>query len=669
MIRFDAKVTKNLDEALRREWIDTNGIGGYSSSTLIGLNTRRYHGLLVASMEEVQSRMVMISRFEEEVVLDDATAPLSTNEYPDVIQPEGYRNLETFELDLCPKFIFRVGENTVEKTLMMIYGENATLIRYKFEGPAKKKILKLRPLIGYRGYHELTHRNAAIIARPLKNNGHLTYMPYKELPPVYFYHNADKFEEAYYWYLNFKFREEETRGYDHFEDLFSPGVFHFNVEKGDACYVLITATEKEDIEVRALYDQELKRREKLRKGAALFNGMGKEREAFEPLMAAADSFVVKGFVRNAYSILAGYHWFSCWGRDTMISIPGLLLVPGKYNVARNILQSYSEQMKEGLLPNVISEDRRSSQYNSVDASLWFFYAVYKYILYSQDQEFMDLIYPVLKKIIDCTLRGTLNKIGCDRDGLVQAGDPTTQLTWMDVKIGDIPVTPRNGKPVEVNALWYNALCVMEEFSRKIHPAEALFYAQLAEKVKRSFEELFWNPEGEYLYDVVDGDKKDASVRPNQIFALSLPFPLLNEKQREKVLEKVERELLTPYGLRTLTRSHPSYCPQYAGNQFSRDKAYHQGTVWAWLLGPFITATVRVRGNHGKNAKAARGFLAEFYAHLSDAGVGTVSEIFDAEPPHKPRGCISQAWSVAEILRAVYEDILEKVPQPPQPTKV
>lgn len=669
MIRFDRKITQNLDEALRREWIDTNGIGGFASSTIANLNTRRYHGLLVASIEGAMSRMVMLSRFEEEVVLDGTAYPLSSNEYPNAIHPLGYKNLDAFELDLCPKFIYRVGNTTVEKTLMMVYGDNATLIRYTFTGPEKKKMLNLRPLIGYRGYHELTHRNAAIIPRPLKNNGHLTYMPYKELPPVYFYHNADKFEEVSDWYLNFKFREEEARGLDHFEDLFSPGIFHFNVEKGDACFVLITATEKEEVDVRALYDQEVKRREKLRKSAAVFIENGTEKDSYEHLAAAADSFLVKGYVRNSHSVIAGYHWFGCWGRDTMIALPGLTLAQGKFTIARNILQSYSEQVKEGLVPNFLSEDRHTSQYNSVDASLWYIYAVYKYFLYSKDFEFVISLYPVLKRIVESFMRGTLFQIGCDRDGLVKAGDSSTQLTWMDVKIGDMAVTPRNGKAVEVNALWYNALRILEEFSRRIRPEETLFYAQLAEKVKISFDEVFWNPAGEYLYDTVDGDKKDAAVRPNQIFPLSLPFPLLTEPQRRKVLEKVQKELLTPYGLRTLARGDKNYCAQCVGNQFSRDKAYHQGTVWSWLIGPFVTAYLRVNGNGEKNRAMARGFLAPFYQHLRDAGVGTVSEIFDAEPPHAPRGCISQAWSVGEVLRATYEDLLKKAPTPPQTTKV
>jgi predicted glycogen debranching enzyme len=420
---------------------------------------------------------------------------------------------------------------------------------------------------------------------------------------------------------------------------------------GDLVGVIISSQRPQNRDPVELLQHEKQRRQSLLATVKLKDDL------MQSLVLAADQFVVQR--GDAFkTIIAGYHWFTDWGRDTMIALTGITLVTGRFEDARQILAAFADHTSQGMLPNRFADSGDVAEYNTVDATLWFFIAVHNYFKYSGDSRFVEQrLLPVLREIIEWHERGTRFNIHMDADGLLYAGEPGVQLTWMDAKIGDWVVTPRTGKTVEINALWYNAHRIMAEFYHRFSRSEEAepFY-QRAENIRSRFSELFWCDAGGYLYDVVDGEKRDSAVRPNQIFALSLPFALLNGERARKLLQKITDELFTPYGLRSLSAQDAAYRPRYIGNAFERDSAYHQGTVWGWLLGPYITALVRVEGDAGRTR--AVNLLKEIENHLADAGIGTISEIFDAEAPHMPRGCIAQAWSVAEILRSYMEDVSE-----------
>jgi predicted glycogen debranching enzyme len=387
----------------------------------------------------------------------------------------------------------------------------------------------------------------------------------------------------------------------------------------------------------------------------LFSALPVADELTQGLTLAADQFVVRRGA-DLKTIIAGYHWFTDWGRDTMIALPGLTLVTGRYTDAKKILQAFAENIDQGMLPNRFPDANENPEYNTVDASLWFFVSAYKYYHYTQDQSFLKkVLLPAMAEMLDWHQRGTRYGIHMESDGLLAAGEPGVQLTWMDAKIGDWVVTPRNGKAVEINALWYNAVAIYAKLLRTVgRKEEAETYQTLSKKIIKRFVQVFWNPEGGYLFDVVNGDKIDSAIRPNQILALSLPFALLGRTRARQVLKTVEDHLLTPVGLRSLSSQDPAFNPTYQGNAYQRDSAYHQGTVWTWLLGPYLTALVKVRGKTGR--RQGLKLVQAVQNHLSESGIGQISEIFDGHAPHAPRGCIAQAWSVAEIMRAYIEDL-------------
>lgn len=661
MIRFGEDVCRNLDSALRREWLETNGIGGFASGTINGCNTRRYHGLLVAATKPPVGRSVLLSKLEETLVVSGEAYDLSTNRYPGVVHPQGFQFLTQFRLDPFPIFTFSIGGVEIEKKLFMVQGENTTIIKYQLiNAPSAVDVqLELRPLIAFRDYHNLTHENGAINGRVDTQGELISVSPYAGLPSLYLANDAAEIESTGNWYRNFEYDAERERGLDFQEDLFNPCVLRFDFNQRPTA-TLIASTERQNVGVAEQYEQdEIVRRRQIATHAPVKD------DFITSLTTAADRYIVSRGEQK--SVIAGYHWFSDWGRDTMIALPGLTLPTGRFEIARSILRTFAQHIDQGMLPNRFPDAGETPEYNTVDATLWFFEAVRAYHAYTGDLAFVQQeLYPVLTDIIKWHVRGTRYGIKLDAAGLLNSGEPGVQLTWMDAKVGDWVVTPRHGKPVEVQALWYNAIRIMEHFA--VHTADETGqkrYSNMATLTKWSFNRLFWNDEGGYLYDVVNGGPPpDESIRPNQIFAVSLPYSMLSPERAKQVVAVVEENLLTPYGLRSLAPSDPKYHGRYTGDGACRDGAYHQGTVWPWLMGPFITAYMKVEGGSTAARMQAEKWLSPLRDHLCEAGLGHISEIFDGDAPHRPVGCIAQAWSVAEVLRAVAEDVCGIRPQGP-----
>jgi predicted glycogen debranching enzyme len=645
-IRIGREVCGNPDAAGKLEWLETNGLGGFASSSILGMNTRRYHGLLTAATRPPVGRVVTLSKLEETVMLDGRRYDLGCNRYPGALYPEGYRYLREFRLDPFPVFVFDLDGVAMEKRVFMVAGENTTVIEYRVLAECT---LELRPLIAFRDYHATTHRNDALNGHYEDDGGVIVLRPYGDLPALFLAHNGASVAGGSGWYYNFEFDRERERGLDYREDLYNPLVMMFRMADGAAATVIASTIPHRAEEGAVLGERETARRGAL--GLSLTAAATSGERLVQRLSAAADQFLVQ---RGEWkTVIAGYPWFSDWGRDTMIALPGLTLVTGRYDVARKILLAFANSMDEGMLPNRFPDSGEAPEYNTVDATLWFFAGVRAYGEYTGDYEFIrQSLFPAMKASIEWHLRGTRYGIRADGDGLLACGAPGVQLTWMDAKVGDWVVTPRQGKPVEIQALWYNALRIMQSLSERFDDrGAAQSLGELADKARGSFRALFWNEQAGCLYDVVDGDARDAAVRPNQIFAVSLPHRMLEDGDARRVLDVVERELLTPVGLRSLSPRDPQYRGRYEGGVVSRDSAYHQGTVWPWLMGPFLSAYVRLKGG----SDPAR-WLAAFEEEFHTGCLGQVGEVADGDAPHTPGGCVAQAWSVAELLRAAVEDV-------------
>ena len=624
MIQLDSQVCRNPDQAMKHEWLETNGLGGFSSSTVIGLNTRRYHGLLTAATQPPVGRLLLLSKLEETLVAGGERFELAANKYPQVIHPQGHQYLVGFRLDPFPVFAYRCGGVEIEKRIFMVHGENSTVIEYVTSAECR---LELKPLIAFRDYHGTTHENGALNPAVDIRPGLATVKPYADLPALHLAHNANSLDPAGDWYRNFEFPEEEARGLDFREDLFNPCTLLFDLKAAG------TATVIASTEIRSASDA----------AAYQLREVGR-RASGNTLARAADQFIVKR--GDLKTVIAGYHWFSDWGRDTMIALPGLTLSTGRTEIAREILLAFAGSIDQGMLPNRFPDAGERPEYNTVDASLWFFESVRAYLDSTGEKDFvMTRLFPKLVEIIDWHVRGTRYNIRVDADGLLSCGEIGVQLTWMDAKVGDWVVTPREGKPVEIQALWYNALRIMESLSGDSR------YGSMAEQTRVSFNLQFWNEDARCLYDVVDGGNRDGSIRPNQIFAVSLPNSMLAGEKARAVVDKVQHELLTPMGLRTLAPSDANYRGKYQGGVRERDGAYHQGTVWPWLIGPFLQAYLKVHA--GPEARVqAQAWLAPLIEFAETRGLGQLPEIADGDFPHAPKGCIAQAWSVAEVRRAM-----------------
>lgn len=644
---FNFEEMTPLEDLLKLEWIETNGLGGWASSTVCGANTRRYHGVLVASLEPPVKRVVFLSRLDETVVVGDVGYPLATRIYSGAVHPDGYHTLRKFERQLFPTTHYELktekGVVSLKKSIIVPHGQNTTIIRYELLDGPESVTLQLEPFIAARDYHSLTHANDVIDRPVIDSEDSLSFKPYSTLPSLQIVAKGMTYKAEPCWYYHFEYQKEIERGLDCHEDLFRIGFISKTLKKGEVFDVLATIEEGHLQTPKDLIDRETKRKQSLLKKAV-------HRDFFvDTLVLAADQFIVNRG-ENSKTVIAGYHWFTDWGRDTMIALPGLCIATGRPEEAKKILETFSKYVSEGMIPNRFPDGGDVPEYNTVDATLWYFVALYHYYIETEDVKFVKNIYKVLQDIISWHDRGTRYGIKVDSDGLLFSGEASVQLTWMDAKIGDWIVTPRTGKAVEINALWHNALAITATFASILgDEGEARSLFSRADSVAKTFEKMFWNESLQCLYDVINGDVKDASIRPNQLIALSLPFEIISSPKAKKILECVESQLLTPFGLRSLSPTDPHYIGHYLGDQYQRDAAYHQGTVWSWLLGPYITAVIRYRQEKGR--KQAKELFGNFQQHLSDAGIDTISEIFDGDAPHTPRGCIAQAWGVAEILRA------------------
>lgn len=651
MIQFDETICGNLNEALRREWLETNGLGGFASSTITGLNTRRYHGLLTAATRPPVGRMALLEKLEETLVVNGERFDLSANQYSGAVHPQGYRYLKAFRLAPFPIFVYEVAGVEIEKSVFMVHGENTTVVQYKLiQKPEEADCrLEIHPLVAFRDYHGTAHENDALSNHVETLDGVATIQPYADLPELHFAHNAAELAVTGYWYRNFEYAVERERGLDFTEDLFNHFALKFDLSANEQPTVIAST------EIRAAGDADALRQAEIERRENLLSGVGQD-ELIRTLTLAADQFIVGRGEQK--TVIAGYHWFCDWGRDTMIALPGLTLTTGRHDIARSILLEFVRHVDHGMLPNRFPDAGEEPEYNTVDATLWYFEAVRALIQHTEDYEFVRRhLYDTLVDILHWHEKGTRYRIHVDSDGLLFAGEPGVQLTWMDAKIGDWVVTPRIGKPVEIQALWFNALSVMEILAGKFNDsANAERFAAMAEKAKESFNQQFWNEAAGCLYDVVDGEMRDGSIRPNQILAVSLHHSMLDQERARQIVAVVERELLTPAGLRSLSPNDSQYIGIYQGDMRSRDGAYHQGTVWGWLIGPFITAYLKANGKTDAAREQARRWVNGFLPHLREAGLGQVSEIFDGNAPHAPRGCAAQAWSVSELLRVAVEEI-------------
>ncbi len=648
LVSFGREICGDLFAALRREWLVTNGLGGYASGTLAGVNTRRYHGVLVAALTPPVARTVLVGGLVEWASCDERRYPLSAHEYSDhTIDPHGYRQLQEFALEgMLPVWTYALDDALLEKRVWMAYGANTTYIRYRLVRGSHPMTVEVTPLVTYRDFHAL-RSGQGWQPRVVPEGSGITIRAFDGAVPFRLLVDGGRFTAGGAWWWNFLHREETARGLDDREDLYAPGTFLLSLQPGGSVTLVATTEGTPDLEgTRALAAVRDRQKALLRQA-----GVERAHPVVQQLTLAADQFVVRRGVDEhaGKTVIAGYHWFNDWGRDTMIALPGLALSTGRAVDAAEILRAFARFVKDGLLPNNFPDHASADPgYNTADASFWYVLGVRAYHEVTRDARLVGDLLPVLRDVIDWHIRGTRYGIGMDpADGLLRAGHPGVQLTWMDAKVGDWVVTPRIGKPVEINALWYNALRTLTGFLAARGDEAAVRYDALADRVRGAFRARFVRAGRGALADVVDGPEgDDLAIRPNQIFAVALPFPLLEGAEAAAMVDAVGRALLTTYGLRSLSPDAPGYHGEYAGDVFHRDSAYHQGTVWAWLIGAYAEAYHRVSGDSG----GALRLLSPFEHHLRDAGLGTISEIFEGDPPHLLRGCIAQAWSVAEVLR-------------------
>lgn len=638
------------DRALSKEWLETDGRGGYASSTVLNCNTRKYHGLLVSHLPESGGRFVLLSKLEDSIVIDGREISLSMHQYPLMQVPERLEALVRISLGSHPRFMYQAGAVRVEKDILLARHTNTLLVRYRYRSGSGPVLLRIKPLLAFRGIHELSRENPFFRTDREITDGGFSMAPYDGLPRLHVNTGGDmNFLPGSFWYRNFEYLREMERGFPCREDLLMPGILECTLEPGAFRTLSFSLEEVRDTD--RLWTREIQRRQ--RKGRSRKKQSGDQDHLSARLDEAADSFMVKD-AAGMPSVIAGYHWFYVWGRDSLISLPGLTFCRGKIPEGIRILKAIGSYRRNGLIPNCLSDRSHENAYNSVDASLWYFWCLQELLRVSGD---MGLIkrhfWPVMKDIIAHYRDGKGNPVVHLESGLIAVGDTTTQYTWMDAVANSTPVTPRGGCPVEINALWFNALSFMRDVSRETGMDPGFDVAAQVEGVRKTFNDLFWIPGGNYLADVwntTDGSR-DESVRPNQIFAVSLPCsPLDNRERAKQVVAKVTDELLTPLGLRTLSPRDPRYRGRYEGDGASRDSAYHQGTVWPWLLGHYGEALLKTADTRRKARGTLKAILSHFEAHLFEAGLGYVSEVFDGDEPRRPSGCIAQAWSVAELIR-------------------
>ncbi|MGA2097570.1 MAG: amylo-alpha-1,6-glucosidase [Candidatus Acidiferrum sp.] len=670
VVHFGREICGNLADAEAREWLVTNGIGGFASGTISGGMTRRYHGLLIAALQPPLGRNQLVAGIDEVVRYGGATYSLATHRWASgAVDPQGYLFIESFRLDgSVPVWTYALADALLEKRVWMAQGENTTFVQYRLVRASSPLEMDLKTLVNYRDFHATTHAGDWHMKIVPVEQG-VMVLPFDNATPFYLKSAQASCEPRHEWYRDCFLPMERERGLDDQEDCLFAALFHARLDAGQSCHVVVSTEATASLDGQASLDWRASQEEALLHG---WQSQNAKSTATDPawlrqLVLAADQFIVKRSLPEepeGRSVIAGYHWFGDWGRDTMIALPGLTLTTGRPEFARQILSAFARFVNMGMLPNNFPDAGGQPEYNTVDAALWYFEAIRQYFAATHDTATLKKLFPVLAGMVDAHVAGTRYNIHVDSaDGLLFAGGPGVQLTWMDAKVGDWVVTPRTGKPVEINALWINALETMAQFANELNiPADN--YERRSVQAKGSFQK-FWNEERNCCFDVIDvpgtgagvgsgrSAGKDAALRPNQIFAVSLPVSPLRKEQQKSVVDICAQQLLTSYGLRSLAPGEPGYQGHYGGDQRARDGAYHQGTVWGWLLGPFALAHYRAYGN----AAAALRLLEPIGANISAFGLGTLSEIFDGNPPHTPRGCIAQAWTVAEVLRAWAE--LEK----------
>jgi predicted glycogen debranching enzyme len=664
-MKFGREIYGDLDAAESREWLVTNGIGGYASGTVAGGMTRRYHGLLIAALQPPLGRTQMVARIDEIVQCGGAEFALATHRWASgAVGPKGFQYIEGFRLeDTTPVWTYALGDARLEKRVWMQQGANTTFVQYVLTEGSAAIEMELRALVNYRDFHGATHAGDWKMHVDTVERG-IRVAAFDGAIPFYLKSKESTCEARNEWYRDCFLPAERERGLDDREDHLFAALFRAKLRAGESVTIVATTEETAVLDGGVTRAQRAAHETKL---VASWNARGQvaspdlSPEWMRQLVLAADQFIVKRALpdeSDGRSVIAGYHWFGDWGRDTMIALPGLTLATGRSDVAREILLAFASYVDGGMLPNHFPDVGGKPEYNTVDAGLWYFEAVRQYFEATRDIQTLEKLFPVLAGMIEAHVKGTRYQIHVDpADGLLYAGERGVQLTWMDAKVGDWVVTPRTGKAVEINALWINALETMREFAAALKmPNDA--YQALSRNARDGFSK-FWNAERRCCYDVIEapGIGNDASLRPNQIFAVSLTVNALSREQQKAVVDVCAAQLLTPYGLRSLAPTEAGYQGYYAGGPRERDAAYHQGTVWAWLLGPFALAHHRVYGDRA----AAMRFLESLGAAIQRYGLGTIGEIFDGDAPFAPKGCIAQAWSIGEVLRAWVE--LSGEPEP------
>lgn len=669
---FDQSICRNLDKARSLEWLCTNGLGGYASGTIAGINSRKYHAYLAASLRPPIDRYVLWSRVEDRVVIGEKGYALSTNDFPGTVEPAGYRNLVNFSQEAGPVWDFRCGDVLIRKSLIMPYQQQVSILRYELvEPPAKRQEIRLMILnmLSGRHFHNTTTSENRLNWTCINDQSDAQTMGFHAVGcpfEIYFTHNAADFHQGPCWWYNFVLSQEAQRGYPDRDDLWTPGALEFLLKPGRAAFIIASTKPINRVEHSSLVLKEQARWQQIADIPRLEEPYT---NLLQALFVAADQFVVQRAAdkkqRHKMSVIAGYPWFEDWGRDTFISLPGLTLVPNRADAARDILATFADHIQNGLVPNRFPDDADQPDYNTVDASLWFVNAAFAYWRYTGDLAFLtDYLYNPICQIIDHYQHGTSFGIHMDSDGLMCCGVHGANLTWMDAKIGDYVVTPRYGKPIEISGLWYNAVRITETVARhKKDLARANEMHRIAALIEKNLPAKFWLEKLGYYADVLGhGDAPDELLRPNQLIAAALPFSAVPREHLVSIVKAAQAKLFTPMGLRTLAPGSPGYCGRYQGDQTSRDHAYHQGTAWPWLIGPFVSAFTRAFPQSSHEQRFA--FIRPLGDRMNVYGIGSLAEIADGDPPHQPRGCIAQAWSVAEVIRALWEDVLQKAPPIP-----
>ena len=650
-VSFGREICGDLAIAETREWLVTNGIGGFASGTVSGHLTRRFHGLLVAALNPPLGRTLLASKFDEIADYNGKTYSLATNRWRSgAIDPAGYRQIEEFHLNgTSPVWRYACADARLTKTIWMEHGANTTYVRYHLESAARRLKLQVKTLVNYRGFYNLTQAGGWRMDISQVQNG-LRVLAFESATPFYLLSSAGSFDPSHVWYRGYELANERFRGLDHEEDHLHAGTLMVELGPGESVTIVASTDLKANLDEESAWQAHLERESSLLAQFASVHPQSEVPPWAGQLALAADQFIVERRLASgtkASTVIAGYHWFGDWGRDTMVALPGLTLATGRPEIARSVLLTWAGFADQGMLPNRFPETGQNPEYNTVDAALWYFLAVREYWARTHDTEFLRSVFPALEEIILWYTQGTRYNIHVDpADGLLYAGVAGVQLTWMDAKVGGWVVTPRIGKPVEVNALWLNALTAMKEFAAALE-RQTEDLERTAQQALKGFER-FWNGASECCFDVLDGPEgHDASMRPNQIFAVALPVSPFDVERQRAIVQTVARHLLTSHGLRSLAPHGPQYRGVYAGDATARDSAYHQGTVWGWLLGPFVLAHLRV----WNDPAAAACYLEPMIHQLQTHGLGSASEIFDGDAPFTPRGCIAQAWTVAELLHA------------------